>query len=527
MINGSYTKFLSLRTSSAPWLIRFYTSPLFLWVILCIGFALRLRQYLFSRSLWLDEASLALNIVEKPFSELLSPLAYGQGEPIGFVLLEKLVVSMFGPSELAFRFLPFLASVLSLFLFLHLATRCVNPTASRIALAIFVISDSLVYYSAEAKRYSFEILASLLLYQSCFYVKSNVMTAWRTFLFGSLGVIVIWFSYPSIFVLAGIGISLLTFSIVRHERGKTAIFLFACLFWFISFLTCYFVSIRHYQSITSGWHTLFFPISSSPISQGRWLLSSVIGVFQSGVGLYFPGLALLTFICGCVSFFPLKKGVFIILILPILLSLLVSSFGKYPFGGRFMLFSVPVLIIIMSNGIVLLIDKLKDGLPIAGASIIILLFLHPLYLAVFNFISPQTKEEMRSIIDYLISNHKANDKVYLYGPAHNTGKYYLDYQYKTNIDYIVGLRRSKNLADYIRDLDKIRGYKRAWIIFSQVVNNGGVNEEKFFLYHLDSIGVRLDAFKSPGASVYLYDLSCEKTKTSGRVLTPCEQLQGG
>jgi hypothetical protein len=470
--------------------------------------------------------SLALNVIEKPFSELLSRLAYGQAEPIGFVLLEKLVVSVFGPSELAFRFLPFLASVLSLFLFLHLATRCVNPTASRIALAIFAISDPLIYYSAEAKRYSFEILASLLLYRSFFYVKSNVMTAWRAFLFGSLGAIIIWFSYPSIFVLTGIGIGLLTFSIVRHERGKSAIFLFACLFWFISFLICYFVAIRHYQHITSLWHTLFFPIASSPISQGRWLLSSALGVFQAGVGLHFPGLALLTFICGCVSFFPLKKDVFIILILPVLISLLASSLGKYPFGERFLLFSVPVFIIIISNGIILLIDKLNNSLPIAGTSIIILLFLHPLYLAGFHFISPRTKAEIRPVIDYFINNHKIEDKLYLYGPAQHAGEYYLNYQYKTNIDYIVGIRSSKRLANYISDLDKIQGYKRAWILFSQVTNNDGVNEEKFFLYYLDSIGIRLDAFKSPGASVYLYDLSGEKTKTSGRVLTPCEQLQG-
>jgi hypothetical protein len=86
----------------------------------------------------------------------------------------------------------------------------------------------------------------------------------------------------------------------------------------------------------------------------------------------------------------------------------------------------------------------------------------------------------------------------------------------------VGIRYSKRLANYISDLDKIQGYKRAWILFSHVVNNDGVNEEKFFLSYLDSAGIRLDAFKSPGASVYLYDLSGEKTNTGGRVLTPRE-----
>ena len=48
------------------------------WIIIGLGIFLRLFQYLHNRSLWLDEASLALNLIEKTFSELLQPLDYGQ-----------------------------------------------------------------------------------------------------------------------------------------------------------------------------------------------------------------------------------------------------------------------------------------------------------------------------------------------------------------------------------------------------------------------------------------------------------------
>ncbi len=57
--------------------------------ILFVGIVFRLRQYLFGRSLWLDEAMLALNIVNRNFSQMFQPLDFNQGAPIGFLLIEK------------------------------------------------------------------------------------------------------------------------------------------------------------------------------------------------------------------------------------------------------------------------------------------------------------------------------------------------------------------------------------------------------------------------------------------------------
>ena len=42
-------------------------------LILVAGVLLRLRQYLTGRSLWLDEAMLALNIVNRNYGELFQP----------------------------------------------------------------------------------------------------------------------------------------------------------------------------------------------------------------------------------------------------------------------------------------------------------------------------------------------------------------------------------------------------------------------------------------------------------------------
>src|SRR5437870_13922111 len=70
----------------------FSTSKRLPWVIIFLGVALRLAQYLANRSLWLDESYLAFNIVQRSFSQLFGPLDYHKVEPIGFLLIEKVAV---------------------------------------------------------------------------------------------------------------------------------------------------------------------------------------------------------------------------------------------------------------------------------------------------------------------------------------------------------------------------------------------------------------------------------------------------
>src|SRR5712692_1214244 len=128
-----------------------YTSPLFLWIIICCGALLRLAQYLFNRSLWFDEALLAHNIINRSVSGLLKPLDYAVGAPLGFLMLEKLAVQMFGSSEYALRLVPLLAGILSLYLFYRVAKLCVTPKAVPIALGLFALSGYLIYYASETK----------------------------------------------------------------------------------------------------------------------------------------------------------------------------------------------------------------------------------------------------------------------------------------------------------------------------------------------------------------------------------------
>ena len=81
------------------------------------GSALRIAPFLIDRSLWLDEAKLALNVLERSPAQLFAPLDYDQAAPVGFLLLEKRAVMAFGEGERALRLVPLIAGLGALWLF--------------------------------------------------------------------------------------------------------------------------------------------------------------------------------------------------------------------------------------------------------------------------------------------------------------------------------------------------------------------------------------------------------------------------
>ncbi len=83
-------------------------------VVIGIGIAMRIWFYVYNRSMYRDEAALALNIVNRSFAGLFKPLSNDQGAPTGFLTLEKLVVTIMGNSEYSLRLVPLIASILSL-----------------------------------------------------------------------------------------------------------------------------------------------------------------------------------------------------------------------------------------------------------------------------------------------------------------------------------------------------------------------------------------------------------------------------
>ena len=178
------------------------------WVLIAVGAALRIAHYASNRSLWIDEAMLAPNIIDRSVWDVFAPLHNYQGCPPGFLVLARLAVAAFGRKELALRLVPLLSGLLSLYLFWVLARRWLAAKGALFALGLFAIAGTLVYYSAEAKQYSTDVLCAVALYLVVTRYMRDGPTVRVLGMLAVTGAVAIWVSHPAAFILAGVGTTL-------------------------------------------------------------------------------------------------------------------------------------------------------------------------------------------------------------------------------------------------------------------------------------------------------------------------------
>ncbi len=492
----------------------------FEWLIILFGTLLRLTQYLSNRSLWLDEAYLALNIVNRSFLQLLKPLDNNQGAPIGFLMLERSAVQLFGPGEYALRLFPFLCGLVSLLLFHRLARQSVTPKAVPIALGLFATSAPLVYYSSEVKQYSGDVVIALLLSSAAIYYASHRLTPARAASFGLLGAAAIWFSHPAIFVLAGIGVSLVLFCRPEERWERARKFSIAFLLWGLSLGACYLLFLRHLsanQSLLSYWNFSFPPAHLFSVAGVEWFAETFFTIFQSPVGLDLAGIGAFAFLVGAVAMlivpfsapFSWQRQKLFILLSPLLVTLLAAILHKYPFSGRLLLFAVPALVLVIAEGVAYVRVKTRTTAPAIGACLIGVLFFYPLLFSSYHLIRPSFREEIKPVLSYIQAHARPGDSLYIHPDALPAFRYYAPRLQLANVRIVQGSfygSQQESWRVYENDIDKLGGQGRVWLLFAPR-EPAAVTDKNLFLYFTSQKGSRLDSFEGLGAAAYLYDLS--------------------
>ena len=330
------------------------------WIIIILGIVNRLIQYIYNRSLWADEAVLALNIVNRSYSELTQPLDYDQVAPIGFLWVEKFLVNLFGNNEYSLRLFPLVAGIISLFIFALIARRYLNNLGSIIAIFLFSTISSLIYYSTEVKQYSTDILISLLLYYLLAPHKRKRATTSQTIIKSLLVAVCLWFSHPAIFILVAMGLVELVTTIIDKDTKylKQKIIIYAsgllsfCLFYF-GFLD----RANNNQVLFNSWEDAF---PNHPLNI-IWYLDALGKFFYKPLGFeyyQFSGweinldvIAIALFLLGCFSYFHKNKIILYTLLFPLLTTLTAAGLHLYPFRSRVVLFLAPFFLIAIAEGV--------------------------------------------------------------------------------------------------------------------------------------------------------------------------------
>ena len=381
--------------------------------VVAAGVVLRLFHYLYCRSMWFDEACLTLNIVHRGFAELATPLGFHQAAPIGFLWLERAAVFVLGDGELALRFLPTVSGIASLLLFTRIVRSVISPKGALISILLFGLSWPLVRYATEVKPYAVDALVGVAVWWMVLQVERRRFDILRAAAFGIFGGVLVWCSFPAVFVLAGAGLALGLRAVLMRDRKALISTLIAGGTWAVSGLLLYLTALRALEGdayFAEFWRATFMPVPPWSTEWILWMLHAGGAVLRSTLGLPLSIAGVVAGAVGVGSLVTRRPLAATFLVSPILLALVASACGRYPFAGRFLLFSAPACFAMMGEGTAWFLRPHRfRGVTWVGWVVVGALVVQTLALSVEHIVRPGAPQEIKPALVQLREHSAADD----------------------------------------------------------------------------------------------------------------------
>jgi len=439
-----------------------------------VGMFLRIHRYLLGRSLWIDEAMLSLNILERSVAELLQPLARGQAAPPGFLLLTKLSVFVLGPSEYGLRLIPLLAGIAALPLCILFLRPLAGIRATAITLAFLAFLEPLLYYSSEAKQYSSDALWCLLILAGGSWLRREPRRLRWWALLMVVGVLAPWFSHPSIFVLAATGVCLVFRDVMARSYGAACRLAALSACWLGSFSVEYLLVLRELDKsryLHDYWQHAFPPVSAGFLGLTSWLLTTNTEFLGECLGIGNGALVAFVLLIGLAALWR-KSQVFVSIVLcTAFFAIAAGVLQRYPLHGRLLLFFVPAVAIAMGAGIDAMWNCLAPRYSGAGMVLLGICLLVPMKNALDHLRNPTKNrvEELSEALSYVAGHARDGDVLYVYRGAVPAYEYYSTYgSFKGLTHYctVCGASARGVEASYAKEIQNIGLHPRVWMIFT-------------------------------------------------------------
>lgn len=383
--------------------------------ILGLGVLLRIRAYSINCSFFLDEILLAFNVIGKNYKELLLPLNYEQSAPFLFLFANKMIISKFGIGELSFRFIPFISSILSLFAFYFLSKKILTKFWTQmLATFLFSINFTLLLLSQTFKQYSSDVLITILILLVALTVDIKKISYPKIFGLGLLVSLAFCFSFPTLFVVAGI---MIIFAIYTREYKKILVFITPNLLTLGAYMLTTLDKVKSSAYLNQFWSHGYNVFS---LNQEFENFNVLFSFYKD------PLIFLVLGVLGFIYLYKNDKIKSLIFVSPVIVTFFAGYFKIYPFAGRLIIFLFPILLLL----IIIPVDKLKFkrnifNIAVFGLSFIFFINYFTIY---FNSYAANKitfiRQDVKPLLSILAKEKKKSDVLYLYYGSNKSYLYY-------------------------------------------------------------------------------------------------------
>jgi uncharacterized membrane protein len=328
-----------------------------------VGAIARWLVYSQGRSLWLDEAMLALNIGRRGLTELLAPLVYDQAAPVLYLWTTRIATTLGGVNEYTLRLLPLVAGVLLPFAIWFVGRRIAGEGAAAAAAILAALSPTLISYSTQAKPYGTDALVTLLVVWLAWRVREAPTSrrAWTALAVG--GPVALLMSYTSVFVFVACAVFLVgSPGLIRAAGWRMPLVVAAT--WALGGAAIYLLFMR--ASVGSPylhqyWSNSFLTPAAGSITMRVYrAVVAFMSALPIPTDLLRPRLLLPVFLIGVVALWRTRDwAVAALCVTPLLAVCAASVAGLYPIGSRLLLYAAPLTCLVMGGAIALLLSPLE------------------------------------------------------------------------------------------------------------------------------------------------------------------------
>lgn len=481
-------------------------------VAMAVGVALRVRLWATGRSLWLDEASLARNVLQRGAGELLEPLGGQQAAPVGYLWMLRGLVELFGPGEMVLRFPSLVAGICLLPLVWAIAARVASRRAAAIAVTLAALSPGLIRYSAEMKQYSLDTAVVAAIVLAGLRVDRD-RSLDRIAVFLTVGALGVWCSHAAILAVAGVGVFLVARAAWDrdvHTVGGLAVAGATCL----ASLGLVYAKNLHEASnndfLDDFWATGFLH-DLRPDRVLSWLWSNTGAMFELHGGFAWPG-AVLAVLAGGTVLLLVRDGragapavLGVLAFLP--MTLAAAALERYPYRGRVALYALPLALVLLAG-----VADLRGRIGRLALPVVVVLALAPAHTALADAIEPPQFPESREVVAHLAEHRSPHEPLLLHGWAKQTFDVYARRHPGLTHDGRTTWRPPR-ACRHDGEVPALRG--RMWVMYSYSPDSDGPSDGELLRSHLDAAGHLLHLYERHDAFAARYDFDAPPDDPTG------------